>query len=516
MSTLQEKLVVSLELLKDLQEKNELVAITPADLSRVHRTRLVKYGFLKEVIKGWYIITPPDEREGDSTSWYASYWKFAARYLQSRYGVAYCISAEHSLQLHVGNKTIPQQLIVRAQNGSNSPTPLPHGTSMFSMQSPLPLNAEIISADGLRMLTLPSALVNVTATFFQKNAIDARAGLSMIRDASEILPLLLNTGRSTIAGRLAGAFRNNGQSRIADEILKTMRSADYDVRESDPFEAGLVVELSQRESSPHSNRVRLLWYAMREEVLRHFPVAPGIPKKKKRYLKQIKELFVTDAYHSLSIENYIVTPALIEKVRTGAWDSKKNHEDRQQRDAMAARGYYKASEVVYTSVERVLKGENPGTVANEAHGDWFRELFSPSVAAGFLKPADLAGYRREQVFIAQSKHLPLDAAGVRDAMPELFRLIALEPEAAVRAVLGHFLFVFIHPYSDGNGRIGRFLMNLMLASGGYPWTVIPVEERDTYMNALEDASVKQDIEAFAKFIAHLVKQAIKGKPVAKI
>jgi hypothetical protein len=38
-------------------------------------------------------------------------------------------------------------------------------------------------------------------------------------------------------------------------------------------------------------------------------------------------------------------------------------------------------------------------------------------------------------------------------------------------------------YMDGNGRIGRFLMNVMLASGGYPWTVIPVSDRNAYMNA---------------------------------
>jgi Fic family protein len=44
---------------------------------------------------------------------------------------------------------------------------------------------------------------------------------------------------------------------------------------------------------------------------------------------------------------------------------------------------------------------------------------------------------------------------------------------SVRVVLGHFVFVYIHPYIDGNGRMGRFLMNLMLASGGYPWAVIP-------------------------------------------
>ena len=69
---------------------------------------------------------------------------------------------------------------------------------------------------------------------------------------------------------------------------------------------------------------------------------------------------------------------------------------------------------------------------------------------------------------------------------------------------------------DGNGRIARFLMNTMLISGGYPWTVIPVEHRDRYMKALEAASVGQDILPYAEYVSHLVKEGIKGKPVATI
>ena len=95
-------------------------------------------------------------------------------------------------------------------------------------------------------------------------------------------------------------------------------------------------------------------------------------------------------------------------------------------------------------------------------------------------------------------------------------LLENEPEASVRAVLGHFMFVFIHPYMDGNGRIGRFLMNSMLVSGGYPWTVIPVEERDQYMSALESASVNQDIKPFTEFMADLVRANMSGKPKATI
>lgn len=105
---------------------------------------------------------------------------------------------------------------------------------------------------------------------------------------------------------------------------------------------------------------------------------------------------------------------------------------------------------------------------------------------------------------------------MRDAMPILFELLENEPEASVRAILGHFVFVFIHPYMDGNGRMGRFLMNVMLASGGYPWTVIPVEKRAEYMKALEQASVEQDISTFSQFMAYLVKEGLAGKPVAML
>jgi Fic family protein len=94
---------------------------------------------------------------------------------------------------------------------------------------------------------------------------------------------------------------------------------------------------------------------------------------------------------------------------------------------------------------------------------------------------------------------------VRDALPSLFDLIEQEPEPGVRAVLGHWLFGYIHPYPDGNGRMARFLMNAMLASGGYPWTVVRVEDRDGYLAALDRASIDMDIAPFAGFIAERVR-----------
>jgi Fic family protein len=193
-----------------------------------------------------------------------------------------------------------------------------------------------------------------------------------------------------------------------------------------------------------------------------------------------------------------------------------NKEDKKHRDAMAARGYWQATMRVRDSIRKVLNNENSGLIAEKDHGDWYRELFAPSVAANILKPSDLAGYRNSQVYIKQSRHVPLSVDAVRDTMPLLFELLQLETYASVRAVLGHFFFVYIHPYMDGNGRMGRFLMNVMLASGGYPWTVIPVEERNIYMASLEKASVKKDIGAFTNYLSYLVNEGLKGTPVAII
>ena len=151
-----------------------------------------------------------------------------------------------------------------------------------------------------------------------------------------------------------------------------------------------------------------------------------------------------------------------------------------------------------------MQGDNAGEVISDDHGEWYRQLFGTSVTAGIIAAADLAGYRNGPVLIRLSMHVPPPREAVRDCMPALFDLLANETEPSVRIVLGHFVFVYIHPYTDGNGRIGRFLMNTMLASGGYPWTIVPLERRDEYMGALETASVKQDIKPFAQLIGGLV------------
>lgn len=510
MATPQERLAQSLEALHELQGRG-VVAIRSAALSRSHRERLLKSGFLKEVIKGWYIPSRPDEVQGDSTAWYASFWDFCAAYLQERFDNEWCLSPEQSLMLHGGNRTVPAQLIVRTPGGGNKPTELPYDTSLFDVRSALPKETETVERDGLRLFSVPAALVSVSEQFFQRAATDIRAAIASVKDASDVLALLLEGGHSVVAGRLAGAFRNTGQTRIADDILKTMEKAGYTVREVDPFESKPGIILGSRETSPYVNRVRLMWDAMRQPVIDAFPAAPGIPANADDYLKTVDDMYVNDAYHSLSIEGYRVSPALIERVRRGTWNPDNNKDDANNRNALAARGYYDAFVSVKGSVENILGGANAGETARDNHGDWYRQLFGPSVTANIIKASDLAGYRTGPVYIRRSMHVPLPREAVRDCMPVLFELIAAEPEPAVRVVLGHFVFVYIHPYMDGNGRMGRFMMNAMLASGGYPWTIVPVDRSNDYMAALESASVKQDIVPFARLLAELVTGMLRGQ-----
>lgn len=58
---------------------------------------------------------------------------------------------------------------------------------------------------------------------------------------------------------------------------------------------------------------------------------------------------------------------------------------------------------------------------------------------------------------------------------------------------------------DGNGRMGRFLMNAMLASGGYRWTIISKDIIDDYMAAIEKASVDGDIRELATLLSGIVR-----------
>lgn len=501
MATVAEKIAESLKVLKNLQDTEGFVVLHGTEqISRVHLSRLLKAGWLKEVITGWYIASRPG-MEGDTTDWYTSYWAFVSKYCNTRFGSHWSLTTEQSLDLLSGNTTVPLQTIIRNPEGSNYSVQLLYGTSLFDLKAKLPQKTVVGTTYNLRMYSLSEALVYVSPSYFRQNPISAKTCLQMVKDETEILGILVDDGASTRAGRLAGAFRNIGRSDIADNILKYMRRLGYDVREEDPFEEKSNTSYALP-VSPYVARLSLMWNSMRQTVIDNFPSPGKTPTDIDGLMSQLDDKYVQDAYHSLSIEGYKVSDELIEKVRSGDWDPK--NADKDANNALVARGYYQAFQAVKDTIRKILQGANAGNAVDKDHGNWYFEMWQPMVAAGIYKPSAIVGYRNRQVYIRGSRHTPMNYEGVRDAMPEYFRLLTKEDNPAVRAILGHFLFGFIHPYNDGNGRMSRFVMNTMLTTGGYSWTIIPVEQRQAYMEALEKASVDGDITDFTKLIASLL------------
>ena len=494
MATLQEKLAQSLAVLKAWQDghSENLVIQGASTLGETHTKRLVDNGYLQMVIKGWYIPSSPGS-EGDSTVWYVSYWSFVTAYLDSKLGEDWSLSPELSLYFYSGKSVIPKQLIVRSPKASNNILSLPFGTSILDIKASVPESVVKERRHGARLYPLTLALLLASPDYYRRQSLEARTCLAMVRDVTAITAAAIEGGHSTRAGR------------VADSLLATMRQIGYDVTEENPFEEN--IRIPSTTVSPYASRIRLMWRKMRQIVISLKESAGIAPREVNlpEVLSNMDATYIKDSYNSLSIEGYKVTEDLLERVRSGEWDPKKDARDKEQKDALAARGYYQAYQTLRTAISDTLTaGSDAAKMYIQGHQSWHFQLFEPCIRAGIIKASDLIGYRTHQVYIRISMHVPLNPDAVLDAMEALSEMMMEEADALVRAILGHFFFVYIHPYMDGNGRTARFTMNSQLVTGGYPWVVVPLERREQYMKALEKASVEEEIDDFVGFVLSLI------------
>lgn len=473
--------------------------IRSGDLSRADRETLTHGRWLQPIVRGWYLLVRPDAPPGESSPWFASFWDFLGLYLHDLYGDRYCLSAENSLDLHVNSTTIPKQVIAIVEKGNNVPLDLPFNTSLLTYRDPAHIPEERIEVKGIQIMTLSFALCRVGPSYFTKNAKDAEIALRLIKDPSEFVQLLLRYDFKRAANRIVGAYQFLKEPDMAEQIRTMLEQERFSISPENPFEEEAPT-LSIKVKSPHAARISILWNAYRDTVIQIFDPPSRLPNKA-NYFAKLEKIYAQDAYNSLSIEGYRVDDDLIRRVVEQGWNPDENPQDRAARDALAALGYYKAFQATKESIGRILDGESPALEAQKNIQHWMRSLFQPMIDAQILRPEDLIGYRRHQVYIRGSRHIPFSRETLLDAMDAFYECLRNEPHPAVRAVLGHFLFVYIHPYMDGNGRTARFLMNAMFASGGYPWTIIRVKNRDRYFAALELASVGGEIRSLAEFIA---------------
>jgi hypothetical protein len=473
------------------------------------RSLLVQTGYLREILRGWYFVSDPTAEIGDTTPFFANFWEYLARYLNKRFEGNYCLSAEQSLLRHAQYNVIPRtvNVILSIRQSQVVNLAFDHVVTLYPGSLPPPEHQFIMQ--DLRCMSVPFCLVNLPPRYFSAHAREVQIVMAQVIDPGA-LAALVDVNRTGLS-RLLSAYREVGRTDFVEEVLAQLKGLNIQLRLSDEqlFAAEDLFSLGSPGRSPLYSRIRALWSQHREAVLACRPDGVVTSVSPNEYLERVQAIRMADAYHSLSIERYRVTPELISKIATEGWNPLNNEDGRKQVAAMAAKGYLEAFELVKKDAVEAyaartsepLKGSRLFAAQHQA---WYQKLFAPSVDAGILERADLVGYRRHMVFLRGSLHSPPHYDHVRDGMEALRECFDDEQDAFVRAVLGHWLFGFIHPYMDGNGRMARFTMNLMLASGGFPWTVIRVEDRDRYMEALELASVNDQIHPFANFVAACV------------
>jgi len=117
-------------------------------------------------------------------------------------------------------------------------------------------------------------------------------------------------------------------------------------------------------------------------------------------------------------------------------------------------------------------------------------------------------YSRHQRLIAGSPLVLPSPAEIPALLVDFVAWLAAAPAAPETAFAAHARLVAIHPFSDGNGRAARLVMNLVLLRAGYPPVVIGPEHRVAYIDALQDLQLRNDPEPYRRFMAERLEASL--------
>lgn len=477
------------------------------DLGMTHTERLLAAGYLFVITDDWYYVSRP-ERSTDPSDWYRAYWYFIAAYLDDKYGDRWTLGSDATLLFRAGEGVIPQQLTVRSCDAKNSIMALPFDFQLLEVWGELPDSLERENRFGVSLFPLNWALLTASPGFYRQHPVEARTCVAMIGNERELISLARAQGLGNGAVRVAGALLSMGNPWYSDGIMHGL-GYEVDARPENPFQNEIRFPKCM---TAIASRIRLLWMNMREEVLYWKELIMPSPRDLSigEVMLMTEKVFVRDTVNSLGIDGYKVGEELAMKVQYGEWDADTHARESEMVDACAAQGYADAFSLVKSDLLSSLTGGRDTAGIVEKVPTWHQWLISPSFKAGVMLWGPLnKPYRASQCFVRHSRHIPVEHGDVEAAMETLRKLMSDEPDAFVRAVLGHFMLVYIHPFMEGNGQIARFLMNCQLIAGGYAWTVIPAEKVQEYDESLEKACVELDISGFTRIIATQVATSVR-------
>ena len=228
---------------------------------------------------------------------------------------------------------------------------------------------------------------------------------------------------------------------------------------------------------------------LKAKLDQHRPLSPAIVKNLH------EDLILRWTYHSNAIEGntltLLETKVVLEGITVGGKALREHFEAINHRDA-----------ILY--VEDIIKKQEP-----------FSEWQIRNIHQLILKNIDdenAGRYRQQNVLISGATTNPPDHTLLNDKMAQFidwYNTEAHKLHPIERAAKVHADFVSIHPFVDGNGRTSRLLMNLELMKSGYPPSVIAVENRLAYYEALDQWMAYGNTESFINLIAGVVLDGFK-------
>lgn len=481
----------------------------------LERTKLLT-SFLDGV--AWVLHTP--ETADRDTLATACYWQIVARFLVHHAPAA--LDRGSVVRLALGEETPPSTLFVRhARSGTERRYALAPDLAVYL----LPLPADVTpSKVGLRLRPGPRprratvTVANVTLPVMPAPWVLLAMPLSELREewtrvtawlstltvpAEQLATIYAAWRRPEVASRLAEVASDLGNTGLAERLRAAITDRGDPVRHR---LARLPIPVIIR-SRPVGDAAYLTRFRAHLELLREALVASALPASP-RLTRAVREAVARtakrdDVYHSTTIEGYRITPEDLDAVFSGRPVRGTTPEEAERRFALL--GYAHAFDV---TLERFEEALIPFDFTVDDALDLHEALWYPSVDAGILETTALREVRRDQVYLATGLHVPPSPEKVRPLLGALGQYLRDTPmSGAVRAGLLHAGFEGIHPFRDGNGRVGRLLMNLALAAEGYPWVTIHVEDRRRYFDALERAQVHDDGALWGAFLRELLGKA---------
>ena len=119
-------------------------------------------------------------------------------------------------------------------------------------------------------------------------------------------------------------------------------------------------------------------------------------------------------------------------------------------------------------------------------------------------------YRNCRVRIPGSNTILPNPLKVPELMEDFYKWLSKNiNNEPITAIIAHFKFVSVHPFTDGNGRTARLLMNALLLQYGYAPIIVRPTDRKKYLAAIEKYQTKNNEEAYIKFMLRILNRSMK-------